>query len=87
MPWLVDHEYGRSDPCRLRHREYTLAVVVTLATLTTSQLPIEHRHDMINDATFADTILDRPVYRAHRLTPHRPLAPPSRQRRHDSRTD
>ena len=38
------------------------------ATLITSQLPIEHRHDMIGDATFGDAILDRLVHHAHRLT-------------------
>ena len=38
------------------------------ATLITSQLPIEHWHDMIGDATFGDAILDRLVHHAHRLT-------------------
>jgi DNA replication protein DnaC len=38
------------------------------ATLVTSQLPIEHWHDMIGDATFGDAILDRLVHHAHRLT-------------------
>ena len=38
------------------------------ATLITSQLPIEHWHDMIGDATFGDAILDRLVRHAHRLT-------------------
>jgi DNA replication protein DnaC len=34
----------------------------------TSQLPIEHWHTMIGDATFGDAILDRLVHQAHRLT-------------------
>ena len=38
------------------------------ATRITSQLPIEHWHDMIGDATFGDAILDRLVHHAHRLT-------------------
>ena len=38
------------------------------ATLVTSQLPIEHWHQMIGDATFGDAILDRLVHHAHRLT-------------------
>ena len=38
------------------------------ATLVTSQLPIEHWHEMIGDATFGDAILDRLVHHAHRLT-------------------
>ena len=38
------------------------------ATLVTSQLPIEHWHDVIGDPTFADAILDRLVHHAHRIT-------------------
>lgn len=38
------------------------------ATLVTSQLPLEHWHEAIGDATFADAILDRLVHHAHRLT-------------------
>jgi len=38
------------------------------ATLLTSQLPIEHWHDVIGEPTFADAILDRLVHHAHRLT-------------------
>ena len=38
------------------------------ATLITSQLPIEHWHDSIGDATFGDAILDRLVHHAHRIT-------------------
>lgn len=38
------------------------------ATLVTSQLPLEHWHDVIGDPTFGDAILDRLVHHAHRLT-------------------
>ena len=38
------------------------------ATLVTSQLPIEHWHDVIGDPTFGDAILDRLVHHAHRIT-------------------
>jgi len=38
------------------------------ATLLASQLPLEHWHDVIGDATFADAILDRLVHHAHRIT-------------------
>ena len=38
------------------------------ATLVASQLPLEHWHDVIGDATFADAILDRLVHHAHRIT-------------------
>jgi DNA replication protein DnaC len=38
------------------------------ATLVTSQLPIEHWHDVAGDPTFGDAILDRLVNNAHRIT-------------------
>jgi DNA replication protein DnaC len=38
------------------------------ATLVTSQLPVEHWHEVIGDPTFGDAILDRLVHHAHRLT-------------------
>lgn len=38
------------------------------ATLITSQLPVEHWHDLIGDPTFGDAILDRLVHGAHRIT-------------------
>lgn len=37
------------------------------ATLVTSQLPFEHWHDVVGDATFADAILDRLIHHAHRI--------------------
>ena len=38
------------------------------ATIITSQLPVEHWHAWIGDATIADAILDRIMQRHHRLT-------------------
>ena len=38
------------------------------ATINTSQLPVEHWHAWIGDATIADAILDRILQRTHRLT-------------------
>ena len=38
------------------------------STLIASQLPIEHWHDYIGEATLADAILDRLLHNAHRLT-------------------
>ena len=38
------------------------------ATIITSQLPVEHWHAWIGDATIADAILDRIMQRNHRLT-------------------
>ena len=40
----------------------------TRATLITSQLPIDHWHAWIGDATIADAILDRVMQRHHRIT-------------------
>jgi DNA replication protein DnaC len=38
------------------------------ATLVTSQVPVEHWHELVGDATFGDAILDRLVHHAHRIT-------------------
>jgi DNA replication protein DnaC len=38
------------------------------ATLVTSQLPVEHWHEYIGNATLADAILDRLVHGAHVIT-------------------
>jgi DNA replication protein DnaC len=37
------------------------------ATLVTSQLPFEHWHEIVGDATFADAILDRLIHHSHRI--------------------
>lgn len=38
------------------------------ATLIASQLPVDHWHDYIGEATLADAILDRLLHNAHRLS-------------------
>lgn len=38
------------------------------STLLTSQLPVEHWHEVIGDPTLADAILDRLVHSAYRIT-------------------
>ena len=38
------------------------------STTITSQVPIEHWHEVIVDPTIADAVLDRLVHNAHRLT-------------------
>jgi DNA replication protein DnaC len=38
-----------------------------VATLITSQLPVENWHDHIGDPTIADAILDRLIHNAHRI--------------------
>jgi hypothetical protein len=37
------------------------------STIVTSQLPVDHWHEMIVDPTIADAVLDRLVHTAHRL--------------------
>jgi DNA replication protein DnaC len=36
-------------------------------SVVTSQVPVEHWHDVIGDLTLGDAILDRLVHNAHRL--------------------
>lgn len=38
------------------------------STVITSQLPVEHWHEVIGDPTIADALLDRLVHNAHRVT-------------------
>lgn len=38
------------------------------STILTSQVPVEHWHELIGNPTLADAILDRLVHNAHRLT-------------------
>lgn len=37
------------------------------STIVTSQVPVDHWHEVIGDPTIADAILDRLVHNAHRL--------------------
>jgi len=37
------------------------------STVITSQLPVEHWHEYLNDPTLADAILDRIVHQSHKL--------------------
>lgn len=53
------------------------------ATLVTSQLPVEHWHELVGDATFGDAILDRLVHHAHRIT----LTGGSMRRMTETKTD
>ena len=38
------------------------------SNIVTSQLPVDHWHELIIDPTIADAVLDRLVHTAHRLT-------------------
>ena len=37
------------------------------STIVTSQLPVDHWHEVIGNPTYADAILDRLVHNAHRI--------------------
>jgi DNA replication protein DnaC len=37
------------------------------STIMTSQLPVEHWHEVIGDPTIADALLDRLVHNAHKI--------------------
>lgn len=50
------------------------------ATIITSQLPVEAWHDVIDEPTFADAILDRLIHNSHRL----PLDGPSLRKTKDA---
>ena len=67
---LID-DYGMA-PLNQTERRDLLEVIEDRtgrrATLLASQLPLEHWHEVIGDATFADAILDRLVHHAHRIT-------------------
>jgi len=39
----------------------------TASTIITSQLPVDHWHEVIGDPTIADALLDRLVHNAHRI--------------------
>lgn len=53
------------------------------ATLIAGQLPVEHWHEYIGEATLADAILDRLLHNAHRL----PLKGESLRKRHKDPLD
>lgn len=52
------------------------------ATLVTSQLPVDAWHDIVDEPTFADAILDRLIHNAHRLS----LNGPSMRKTRDAPT-
>jgi DNA replication protein DnaC len=37
------------------------------STVITSQLPVDRWHEVVNDPTYADAIMDRLVHNAHRI--------------------
>ncbi len=58
---LADHE--RTDLLEVVEDRHGSA-----STVITSQLPVEHWHEVIGDPTIADAILDRLVHNAHRIS-------------------
>ena len=51
------------------------------ATLVTSQAPVDHWHDLIDDTTFGDAILDRLVHHFAEYAELRPRVPSQEQPR------
>jgi DNA replication protein DnaC len=71
MDLLILDDWGLA-PLGDRERRDLLEVIEDRtgrrATLVTSQLPVDHWHDLVGDPTFGDAILDRLVHHAHRIT-------------------
>jgi len=68
---LVIDDYGLAPLNQVERRDLLEVIedrTGRRATLVTSQLPFEHWHEVVGDATFADAILDRLVHHAHRIT-------------------
>ena len=67
---LILDDWGIS-PLTRSHRNDLMEVIEDRhdrrSTLITSQLPIDHWHEYIGEATLADAILDRLLHNAHRL--------------------
>jgi len=67
---LVLDDWGLA-PLRDQDRRDLLEIIedryAARATILTSQLPVEHWHDQIGDATIADAICDRLLHNAHRI--------------------
>jgi DNA replication protein DnaC len=56
-----------SDPDRRNFLEVVEDRHLTGSTIVTSQLPLEHWHEVIGDPTLADAIWDRLVHNAHKI--------------------
>lgn len=55
-------DYERRDLLEVIEDRHGIA-----STIVTSQLPVEHWHEMIGDPTIADALLDRLIHNAHRI--------------------
>jgi DNA replication protein DnaC len=67
---LVLDDWGLA-PLRDQDRRDILEIIedryAARSTILTSQLPVEHWHDQIGDATIADAICDRLLHNTHRI--------------------
>lgn len=83
---LIIDDWGLAPLADLERRDFLEIIddrYGQRATLVTSQLPIDHWHDVAGDPTFADAILDRLVHNAHKLI----LKGGSMRRLYDTTTD
>lgn len=70
MDLLAIDDYGLAPLSQAERRDLLEVIedrTARRATLVASQLPLEHWHEVVGDATFADAILDRLVHHAHRI--------------------
>lgn len=67
---LILDDFGLA-PLTSEHRRDLLEILEDRydrgSTVITSQLPVEHWHEMIGDPTIADAILDRVVHNSHKI--------------------
>lgn len=67
---LILDDWGLQEPSESARGDLLEVLddrVGTRSTIVTSQLPIEHWHQWLNDPTLADAILDRLVRQAHKV--------------------
>ena len=68
---LVLDDWGLQEPSKSARGDLLEVLddrVGTRSTIVTSQLPIEHWHQWLDDPTLADAILDRLVHQAHKVS-------------------
>ena len=69
----VSRQKRRSAPLTAEQRRDLLELLDDRhghrSTLVTSQVPVEHWHEVIGDPTLADAILDRLIHNAYRIHP------------------
>lgn len=72
-PLLIIDDFG-TVPINQENRTLLMEIVdqryETTSTIITSQIPVSAWHELLGDATIADSIMDRLVYSSHRIELH-----------------